>query len=159
VSATPGPDRVATATINVTNTGRRAGIAVPELYISKPATVSLAQAPRQLVGFDSVPVPAGRTVKVSFPLNDRSFASWDSAGWRVLPGCYRLAAGASSRTLPSQAIIARGASCRGAALRLGTGGDFFLPLPATARSALLRKVKHRRARHRARHRRAVSFTG
>jgi beta-glucosidase len=168
VSATPGPDRVATATIEVTNTGTRSGIAVPELYISKPGSSGLSQAPRQLVGYDSVVVPPGRTAKVSFPLNDRSFASWDTSGWRVVPGCYRIAAGSSSRTLPSQAIIARGASCPGAALRLGTSGDFFLPLPAPAHAALLSKKHHvkRHARRRARRhalarrpRRAVSFTG
>ncbi len=163
VRATPGPDRVATATIEVTNTGKRSGFAVPELYISKPATSSLPQAPRQLVGYDSVQVPAGRSVNVSLPLNDRSFATWDASGWRVLPGCYRLAAGSSSRTLPSQAVIARGAKCPGAALTLGTSGEFFLPLPPTATSALVRHSKHKRHvhRHPRRHRRrpAPGFTG
>jgi beta-glucosidase len=167
VRATPGPNRVATATIDVTNTGDRTGIAVPELYISKPGTSSLPQAPRQLVGYTSASVPAGRTVRVSFPLNNRSFATWDTSGWRVVPGCYRLAAGSSARALPRQAIIARGALCPGAALRLGTSGDLSLPLPAPAHAALLAKhrAKRRAHHHRRRHavarppRRRVGFTG
>jgi beta-glucosidase len=143
VSATRGANRVATATIDVTNTGRRAGLAVPELYISKPATSALPQPPRQLVGYDSVNVPAGRTVRVSFPLNDRSFATWDSTGWRVLPGCYHLSAGSSSRALASHAVISRGAHCAPGTATLGTNGDFSLPLPAAARAALLPRARRR----------------
>ena len=127
VSATPGANQVATATLDVTNTGARAGFAVPELYISKPATGALPQAPRQLVGYDSVSVPAGRTVRVTFPLNDRAFASWDTNGWTVLPGCYTLAAGSSSRSLPSQAVIARGAGCSHASAQLGTSASVVPP--------------------------------
>jgi beta-glucosidase len=135
-------NQVATATIDVTNTGRRAGIAVPELYISKPATSALAQVPRQLVGYASVNVPAGRTVRVSIPLNDRSFATWDGTGWRVLAGCYRLAAGSSSRSLPSRAVVARGAHCAGAAAKLAISAGFALPLPATAKAVLVPHSKH-----------------
>ncbi len=161
VSATPGSNRVATATIEVTNTGRRSGLAVPELYISKPATATLPQPVRQLVGYASVLVPAGRTVKVSFPLNDRSFATWESTGWVVLPGCYRLSAGPSSRTLPSGATVARGAACAGAGAKLGTAGNFFLPLPATPTTKLVAVTRPRR-RHLRRpppRRHPVSFTG
>ncbi len=124
-----GTNRVAVATATVTNTGTRAGIAVPQLYVGKPAARGLPQPVRQLVGYTSVRVPAGRTVRVSFPLDDRSFATWGSGGWRILPGCYRLAAGPSSRRLPARAVVARGTSCRGAHLRLGTRGRFFQPLP------------------------------
>lgn len=119
----------ATATMTVTNTGARSGIAVPQLYISKPGTAALPQPVRQLVGYTSVTVPAGRTVKVSLPLNDRSFASWGTSGWRIVAGCYRLAAGSSSRELQAKAVVARGARCSSTALALGTAGRFFAPLP------------------------------
>jgi beta-glucosidase len=138
VSVAPGADRVAIATVEVANTGSRTGIAVPELYISKPATSALPQPVRQLVGSTSVTVPAGRTVRVTFPLNDRSFATWTTAGWQVLPGCYRLDAGASSRDLPSGATIGRGVTCPGEGARLSTGGNFWLPLPPAATVVLLR---------------------
>jgi beta-glucosidase len=113
----------------------------------------LPQPLRQLVGYDSVTVPAGRTVRVSFPLNDRSFATWDSTGWRVIPGCYGLAAGSSSRSLPGHAVVSRGAHCGGAGAKLGTSGSFFLPLPATATATLLPRSAHPGKRHARKHRR------
>ena len=141
VTAARGRNEVARATLQVTNTGTRSGYAVPELYISKPATTALPQAARQLVGYASIQVPAGRTVRVTFPLNDRSFASWASTGWEIPPGCYRFAAGSSSRDLPSAAVIGRGTRCAGESAHLGTSGDFFLPLPPAATSVLLRVQK------------------
>ncbi|MGZ6792976.1 MAG: fibronectin type III-like domain-contianing protein, partial [Mycobacteriales bacterium] len=137
VSRSTAAGTVAVATMDVTNTGRRAGIAVPQLYLGKPSTAALPQPVRQLVSYTSVPVPPGRTVRVTFPLNDRSFASWDSTRWTVVPGCYRLAAGASSRSLPSTTTVARGAGCASAALRLTTAGSFALPVPPAATTRLL----------------------
>lgn len=122
------------AAMTVTNTGHRAGYAVPQLYLGKPARRGLPQPVRQLVGYASVRVPAGRTVRVTFPLDDRSFASW-RGGWRIVPGCYTLRAGASSRSLPAHAVVGRGRRCGG--LTLGTTGRFFLPQPPPSRSRLL----------------------
>ncbi|MCU1599768.1 MAG: hypothetical protein JWO22_477, partial [Frankiales bacterium] len=132
VRAAKGPDQVAVASMTVTNAGKRAGVAVPQLYISKPATAALPQPVRQLVGYASVTVPAGKAVRVSFPLNDRSFASWSGGAWRITPGCYRLAVGTSSRGLTSGTTVARGVGCASAQARLGTAGDFRLPLPTAA---------------------------
>jgi hypothetical protein len=137
VQAARAANQVATATIEVTNTGQRAGTAVPELYITKPATGALPQPVRQLVGYTSIALPPGRTAKVTFPLNDRSFASWQANAWHVLPGCYLLAAGASARALPSHAVIARGAHCSGATAALSATGNFNLPLPPAAAASLL----------------------
>jgi beta-glucosidase len=103
----------------------------------------MPQPVRQLVGYTSVQVPAGRTVRVSFPLNDRSFASWSSTGWQVLPGCYRLAAGSYSRDLPSTGVIGRGARCAGEGAQLGTGGSSFLPLPPTASAVMVGRRRER----------------
>jgi beta-glucosidase len=136
VTRSSAPNAVAVATVDVTNTGRRAGIAVPQLYLSKPATAALSQPVRQLAGYTSVPVPAGRTVRVSFPLNDRSFASWATTGWTIVPGCYQLSAGPSSRSRPTTATLARGAGCA-AALHLPATGSFTLPLPPAATNRLL----------------------
>lgn len=132
VTAAHGSNQVAVATLDVTNTGARAGTAVPELYVSKPGTAALPQPVRQLVGYTSVSIPAGATVRVSLPLNDRSFASWAGAGWAITPGCYLLAAGESSRSLPSRTTLGRGPGCAGATVQLGATGDFALPLPAPA---------------------------
>lgn len=123
------------ATMRITNTGHRAGYAVPQLYIGKPSAAGLPQPVRQLVGYTTVRIPAGRSVRVIFPLNDRSFASWQG-GWKVTRGCYRLAAGPSSRSLPARAAVGRGVSC--GAVSLGTAGRFYLPQPPPARSRTVR---------------------
>lgn len=133
---------VATATVEVTNTGARAGYAVPQLYLTKPSSAAFPQPVRQLVSSASVLVAAGQTVRVSLPLNDRSFASWDTSlgtggDWRVLPGCYTLALGTSSRDLLSNGVVARGATCAGSSVTLGTGGSFNLPLPPAPTVAAL----------------------
>jgi hypothetical protein len=75
-------------------------------------------------------------VRVSFPLNDRAFASWDTTKWVITPGCYTLAAGSSSRTLPSTTKIGRGARC-GSSLTLPTTGRFQLPVSPAATTTLL----------------------
>jgi beta-glucosidase len=142
------PGAIATATVDVTNTGARTGYAVPQLYISKPSSAALPQPVRQLVASKSVEVQPGKTVRVSFPLNDRTFASWDVAlggtggtggtgGWRIPAGCYTLALGTSSRTLLSSVGVSRGATCSGAGAALGTAGDFDLPLPPAASAVTL----------------------
>lgn len=130
-----GRNQVAVATLRVTNTGRRAGVAVPQLYVSKPRRPGLTQVRRQLVGYASTSIPAGRSVLVSFPLNERTFASWvgSRAGWRTVAGCYRLAAGSSSRVLPRHADVARGRSCGPGAVRLTGRGSTDLPLPPPSR--------------------------
>jgi beta-glucosidase len=144
VRAAQGVNQAATATIDVTNTGSRSGIAVPELYISKPATSALPQAVRQLAGYASVYVSAGGTVQLSFPLNDRSFATWTDSGWQILPGCYQLGAGASSRDISSTATIGRGTTCVGESAQLPTTGSFELPLPSPAVSTSLRTPRGQR---------------
>ena len=48
VTRSRGRDRVATASMTVTNTGPRTGTAVPQLYLGKPATSALPQPVRQL---------------------------------------------------------------------------------------------------------------
>lgn len=122
-----GDATVATVTMQVTNTGSRAGDAVPELYLGLPSQPGDAQPPLQLKGYQKVVLQPGQTATVSFPLNDRSFAYWDSAlaNWRVAPGCYGVFVGSSSALsdLPLQGSIARiGASC-GAGATVATAPD------------------------------------
>ncbi|MCW2571875.1 MAG: glycosyl hydrolase [Frankiales bacterium] len=127
-----GSQAVSTATLDVTNTGARTGTAVPQLYMSKPSSAALPQPVRQLVGYGKVSLQPGRTARITFPLNDRSFASWNTAAnrWVIAPGCYGLAGGASSRDLPTHAVIGRGARCSPGSPQLTTAGTFTLPLPA-----------------------------
>ena len=92
-----------TAGLRVTNTGERKGYAVPQLYLGLPAPrPGLAQARWQLKGFDKLLLAPGASRRVSFTLDDRALSSWDvrSGGWRIAPGCVRVAVGRSSRDLP-----------------------------------------------------------
>jgi beta-glucosidase len=111
-----GTGTVATVSVDVTNTGTRAGDAVPELYLGLPSLPGVPQPPLALKGYQKVVLAPGQSATVTFPLNDRSFAYWDTAAnnWRVAPGCYGVSVGSSSAEadLPLHGTIARlGASC------------------------------------------------
>ncbi|MEU8796623.1 glycoside hydrolase family 3 C-terminal domain-containing protein [Spirillospora sp. NPDC048819] len=88
--------------VTVTNTGQRAGIAVPQLYIGMPSPgVDVPQPPRQLKGYTKVTLAPGESAKVTFPLSSRSFAYWNEGAkaWKVADGCYRVMVGSSSREI------------------------------------------------------------
>lgn len=85
---------VATAYIELTNTGKTAAHEVPQLYISIP------NAPvRQLRGFDRIFLKPGQSEIVEFPLTRRDLSIWDTEAqnWRLQTGTYPISVGASSR--------------------------------------------------------------
>jgi beta-glucosidase len=97
------------ASIVVANTGRRAGIAVPQLYVSAPG------GPRQLKGFESVALRPGHGKRVRFKFDARTFAHWDVRRdrWRIQPGCYRVEIGSSARAIVARRPLAvNGGRCR-----------------------------------------------
>jgi beta-glucosidase len=83
---------------DVTNTGRRAGADVAQLYVGDPA--STGEPAEQLKGFQRVTLQPGQTTRVSFTLDQSAFAWWDTSGWTVTPGSYALMVGDSSANLP-----------------------------------------------------------
>ena len=87
-------------TATVTNTGRRAGAEVVQVYVGAPAATG--EPPWQLEGFARVDLEPGRAMQVSFDLGPRAFAQWDTAGesWVVGAGRYRIGVGDSSASLP-----------------------------------------------------------
>jgi len=80
----------------ITNTGRRTGSDVAQLYVGDPA--STGEPPRELAGFDRVTLAPGQSAPVSFTLTPQQLSWWsDSAnGWTESPGLYRLYVGDSS---------------------------------------------------------------
>ena len=82
-------------TVKITNTGSRDGEEVAQLYIRRLGSQERAKALR---GFSRVNIPAGQTVKVTFPLDDASFAFYDedAQNLKSLPGPYLLSVGPSS---------------------------------------------------------------
>jgi beta-glucosidase len=83
-------------TAEVTNTGRRAGAEVAQVYVGYPSAAG--EPPRQLRGFQRVSLRPGQHAVVHFTLNASDLAYWDTAaqGWAVAPGTYQVYVGDSS---------------------------------------------------------------
>jgi beta-glucosidase len=112
----PGGGRSANVSVTVTNTGKRPGWAVPELYVSLPSLRGVPQPPHQLKGFAKVQLAPGASQSVSMPLDERSLSYFSdaSSSWVLERGCDRIAVGSSSRSLPLHGTLPEGgASCAG----------------------------------------------
>jgi len=103
-----GPQRY-TVAVTVTNTGTRAGWAVPQVYVSMPATGSVPQPPLQLKGFRKVYLKPGKTTRVSIVLDNQAFRYWDVVrhDWQLVKGVHRIMVGSSSRELALAGSVAR----------------------------------------------------
>ncbi|HEY2698660.1 MAG TPA: glycoside hydrolase family 3 C-terminal domain-containing protein [Pseudonocardiaceae bacterium] len=95
-----GPNGQETVTANVTNTGKRAGADVAQLYLSEPA--SAGEPPKQLKGFQKVQLNPGQTKQVRFTLSGQDVSYWDSNAqdWTVAAGHYQVMLGDASNNLP-----------------------------------------------------------
>ena len=85
---------------SVTNTGKRAGAAVGQVYISdKHAAVP--RPAKELKGFAKVNLKPGETQTVTVPLDTRSLAYYDVAGkqWRAEAGTFQVSVGSSSQQI------------------------------------------------------------
>ena len=88
-----------TVRVPVTNTGKRAGAAVVQLYVEPPTGSAVFRAPRQLGAFAKIRLAPGETGVAEMTLGPRAFAWWDESlpGWRHEAGDFTLALGTSSR--------------------------------------------------------------
>jgi beta-glucosidase len=89
----------ATVSVKVTNSGKRAGSEVVQLYLGFPTDA--AEPPQQLKGFGRVDLKPGESKVVTMAVNKDSLAAWDESAhdWKVYPGKYSVAVGASSRDI------------------------------------------------------------
>jgi beta-glucosidase len=96
------------AKVTVTNTGRRAGAQVVQLYVGSPA--SAKEPPRRLEAYAKVSLAPGQSRRVTLTLAVSSLASWDNpdTGWVLHKGAYRVYVGDSSRSLPLSASVRLG---------------------------------------------------
>jgi beta-glucosidase len=94
-----------TVSVNVTNTGSRAGSDVVQAYVGDPPAVN--EPPRQLKGISKVALAPGETKRVTMQLDARSLSHWDSARgqWVASPGDYKIWVGDSSRDLPLERAV------------------------------------------------------
>lgn len=105
VSGPSSSDQAVTARVKVTNTGKRTGSTVVQLYVTYPDAIG--EPSRQLRGFKRVELASGKSTTVDVELGDRSFAYWDTArsGWRTAAGTYRVEVGTSSVDVPLHADV------------------------------------------------------
>jgi beta-glucosidase len=86
-----------TVSFDVTNTGKRPGAEVAQLYVS--ALLSpVPRPPKELKGFAKINLKPGETQNVTISLDERSFAYYDVSEkqWRAPAGIYQLSLGDSS---------------------------------------------------------------
>jgi len=91
--------RTLTLSFDVTNTGKRAGADVPQMYVAREGTGR----PMRLAGFQRVTLKPGETRRVTLIAEPRILAEYDTGlpGWRIAGGRYRvaLARDATDRTI------------------------------------------------------------
>jgi beta-glucosidase len=80
----------------VTNTGKRAGSEVAQLYLGDPS--ASGEPPRQLEGFQRVSLAPGKSTRVSFTVTPQDTQWWDDSanGWTQTSGTYQVYVGDSS---------------------------------------------------------------
>jgi beta-glucosidase len=79
------------ASVEIKNTGARAGTAVAELYLRALAATAGPRPVRELKGFQKIQLPPGETKTASFELAAKELGYYDAQGnWLVEPGKYQL---------------------------------------------------------------------
>ena len=86
--------------VRIRNTGRRTGKAVAQLYVSAPESEAIRPV-RELKGFEKTELAPGEEKEVSFTLDKRAFAWWNTeiGDWYAETGTYRIEIGSSSRDI------------------------------------------------------------
>ncbi|MBD8621037.1 glycoside hydrolase family 3 protein [Sphingomonas sp. CFBP 13728] len=76
-------------TFEITNTGKRAGADVPQMYVARDGSAT----PMRLAGFTRVTLKPGETRRVMLTAEPRIVADYDTTlpGWRIAGGAYRVA--------------------------------------------------------------------
>jgi beta-glucosidase len=94
--------------VDVTNTGARAGDEVVQLYV-RDLVSSVTRPVLELRGFERVTLRPGETRTVTLRLAPSAFALWDAAMRRVIePGDFELLAGASSAAVQGARLTVTG---------------------------------------------------
>ncbi len=95
-SATMRPGDTLTVSVDVTNTGKRAGTEVVQLYLHDEVR-SVTPPVKELRGFQRVQLDPGQTKTVSFPITVDDLAFWGLANrWIYEPGWFTVFVGSSS---------------------------------------------------------------
>jgi beta-glucosidase len=103
LKVTPGKNPRVTFTI--TNTGKRAGAEVAEVYASLPALAE--EPPKRLVGWSKVKLNGGESKEVTVEVDQKylSIFNVQHNGWELLPGEYGFMVGGSSQSFPLRETV------------------------------------------------------
>ena len=91
----------------VTNTGKRYGAEVAQVYLGYPSSKAVPEPPEQLQGFARVTLRPGqrKQVTISIPVNALNYWSDTKRSREPLPGRYRIMVGDSSAHLPLHGYV------------------------------------------------------
>ena len=93
------PGGTVTASVKITNTGKRAGTEVAQLYLRSLAGSAGPRPVRELKGFHKLVLQPGETQQVRFTLSSKELGYYDAQGhWVVDPGKYQLWIASNSAT-------------------------------------------------------------
>jgi len=93
------------ARFTVSNTGSRAGQAVPQVYVA-PAAGGW-EAPKRLGGWQKLSLSPGASRQGEVSIDPRLLATWDEGAreWRIAGGTYRVMLGASARDIKQTVTV------------------------------------------------------
>jgi beta-glucosidase len=96
----PGnPNVIAEVLVSITNTGKREGSEIVQLYVAYPSAAG--EPPKQLRNFGKVDLKPNTTKDVRLSLTKRDISIWnaDSHAWQVVEGSYQIMVGSSSESI------------------------------------------------------------
>ncbi len=105
VGVSGDPSAAVAVAADVTNTGRRAGSEVVQVYVEPPDD-DAARPLRHLAAFRRVRLEPGETERVDIEVPPRSFRRWIDGAWITPPGAYRVLVGRSSRSIAAAGAVA-----------------------------------------------------
>jgi beta-glucosidase len=101
-----GPDEELSVSIDVTNTGQRAGDEIVQLYVQDGES-TLTRPLKELKGFAKITLAPGETKTATITLDRRAWAFWDDArhAWVAEAGEFTLLLGSSAQDIRASATI------------------------------------------------------
>jgi beta-glucosidase len=102
------PGRGLVLRLRVTDTGGRAGTAVPQAYLGAPATAppGAAFARRALAAYTRISLRPGQSRIVTLTVPERQLQYWqDARGWVTVPGKRRVYVGGDERASALSATV------------------------------------------------------
>ena len=90
-----------TVSVDVTNTGTRAGDEVVQLYVAYPASTTLPRPTQQLRGFKRVTLTPGQKQTVTFTLAGSGLTYWDTTAqaFALQAGTVQIQVGSTSKDI------------------------------------------------------------